>query len=170
MVQRGEIVVKGIRAALASLLVAAVTLMTPRSAAAQITPPFTTSAPQSCYDAFLRFQYTGDVDARWREGMREAGYNPAFAGANPFISLMLKRAPQGIGSWVAISLMRNRQGYVAPTLGQWIQEGTVTTFRLSPEDWNEFASWEPEGCEGSFARNPDNYPLMWLVKGLVRTS
>ena len=90
-------------------------------------------------------------------------------------------APRIVGSWIATGLLAERAGQPPLTLAEWV--GTAPDGRtltnallsagrpldafLSPEQWDEIASWPPNTCEGAFVQNPRNAPLMALVEGIV---
>jgi len=72
-------------------------------------------------------------------GMLDAGYNPRRA--NPHIELMHGSATHAPADWITVSLLRNRPGEVAPTLGPWIQEGTAPSVALAADDRSWMIPW-----------------------------
>jgi len=128
-------------------------------------PPATSPA---CFDASVRFGYNGDVQALLRRGMLEAGFSPL--SGNPYVRQLPQSAPQIVGSWIAVSLLRERRGYSAPTLGQWIKDGYTFSFGLAVEERDEMLSWPTDSCEGAFIWNRGNDDVLRLVGWLVSTS
>jgi hypothetical protein len=100
--------------------------------------------------------------------MQDAGWN-VYA-ANPFIRHYMNAAPRIVTGWVAVSLLRERRGYPASTLGQWLADGYTMSFGLAPAEWDEMATWEPTSCDGAFLWNPANLDLLALMRLIVSQS
>jgi hypothetical protein len=145
-----------------AFIVVSTVLLTPIPIAAQVDLP---QGPVECYDAAVRFPGARTPREALYNALLELGYNPFKT--NPFIPTRLNNSPKIVAGWVATSLLRARQGEPAPTLAQWIQEGNYLSFYLTPDDWREMQSWEPDTCDGAFVHNPANADVMRLVGSLV---
>lgn len=117
-----------------------------------------------CQQAALRFPGSDTPRVAVTDALRKNGRQIV---NNPYAAAYLHSADQVVGGWLAVSLQRNRLGYQAPTLAEWVAEGRTMGFSLTLSEWNDMLAWEPDSCEGLFVNEPTNDYQMSLMRALV---